>query len=106
MACHLDGPVEPVAFQVVTRIVSAIGQETHCATVLPAALSSAIRRSSFALVRHRSAVARTGRNLPWHCWREYPPRHDHTTPISGRTANDTGQHAGNGVGSLAVSCHL
>jgi hypothetical protein len=40
-----------------------------------------------------SAVARTGRNLPWHCWREYPPRHEHTTTISGWPANDHRQHA-------------
>jgi hypothetical protein len=40
-----------------------------------------------------SRVARTGRNLPWHCWREYPLRHDHTTTISGWPANDARQHA-------------
>jgi hypothetical protein len=39
------------------------------------------------------AVARTGRNLPCHCWGEYPPRHDHTTTISGRATNDPRQHA-------------
>jgi hypothetical protein len=37
------------------------------------------------------AVARTGRNLPWHCWREYPPRHEQ--PTTGRAADDTGQYA-------------
>jgi hypothetical protein len=40
-----------------------------------------------------TAVARTGRNLPWHCWREYPPRHEHTTTIAGGAANDPRQHA-------------
>jgi hypothetical protein len=39
------------------------------------------------------AVALTGGNLPWHCWGEYPPRHEHTTAISGRAANDPRQHA-------------
>jgi hypothetical protein len=34
-----------------------------------------------------------GRNLPWHCWGEYPPRHEHTTTISGRPADDPRQHA-------------
>jgi hypothetical protein len=29
-------------------------------------------KPAFALVRHR-VPPRTGRNLPWHRWREYPP---------------------------------
>jgi hypothetical protein len=37
-------------------------------------------------------LARTGPNLPWHYWREYPPRHEHTT-IPSWPANDPRQHA-------------
>jgi hypothetical protein len=41
-----------------------------------------------------TTLARTGRNLPWHCWHEYPLRHDdHTTTISGWPAHDPWQHA-------------
>jgi hypothetical protein len=52
------------------------------------------------------AVARTGRNLPWHCWREYPPRHEHSTPIQAGPPMTLGNMRANGVQSLAVSCHL
>jgi hypothetical protein len=44
-----------------------------------------------------------GRNLPWHCWGEYPPRHEHTTTISGRDAHDLGNMRANGVRCRAGS---
>jgi hypothetical protein len=38
-------------------------------------------------------IVLASRDLPWHCWREYPPRHEHTTTIPGWPANDPRQHA-------------
>jgi hypothetical protein len=50
----------------------------------------------------RPAVARTCGNLRWHCWREYPPRHEHTTTISGRAADDAGKHQRRAVARRVV----
>jgi hypothetical protein len=44
-------------------------------------------------VQCRPPIVPASRNLPWHCWCEYPLRHEHTTTISGWPSDDTRQHA-------------
>src|SRR5271168_3313366 len=73
---------------------------THAKRVLFSRLSSVILFYCSRLLSGRTWLARVGTNglphdgqcLPWHCWREYPPRHEHTT-IPSWPADDTGQHA-------------
>jgi len=60
------------------------------------------RRASVWPARHQLAV-RPG-SFPTAQPTRYPPRHDHTTTIPGRAANDTGQQRANGVRSLDVCC--
>jgi hypothetical protein len=43
-----------------------------------------------------TTLAHTGRNLPWHCWREYAPRHEHTTATQAGPPMTLGNMRANG----------